>query len=138
MDNLLFTSLCNYFTALSKIGYQKYSDVKALLVLCFYRQYVYGNTGITYDRDDLDIIQRALNCLYGSSCLIPYGGTLRTSCCGKSSSSSHPVVVGTGDSYFGDTSEFSFRLSKLENTTVVKLGGGMDPDSDVYVEISTD
>ena len=41
MDEVLYNSLCRYFNALSKLGSMSYSQVDKLLVLIFYKHFVY-------------------------------------------------------------------------------------------------
>lgn len=68
----LFKSLKIYYNNLFNTGYKKYSDVNKLLVFDFITELLTGDMRIYINEDDYRIIQKALNCLYGSSCLIPY------------------------------------------------------------------
>lgn len=66
--NLSYEALHRYFTRLAQSGYIKYIDVDAITVLLYIQEIV---------REDLSteeqaIVNKALSCLYGSSCLIPY------------------------------------------------------------------
>jgi hypothetical protein len=54
-------------------------------------------------REDYMLIEKALDCLYGSSCLIPY-----------------PDYLKMGKLRLGQMEEIDFRLKEVENTKVVK------------------
>ena len=68
----LFKSLKTYYNTLFNTGYKKYSDVDKLLVYNYLIEILTGDMRIYVDEYDYRIIQRALNCIYGSSCLISY------------------------------------------------------------------
>lgn len=68
----LYESLKNYFNALSHFGYKKQSDVNKLLIYDFLVNLIEGSTKFFITEEDYKKISRALYCLYGSSCLIPY------------------------------------------------------------------
>ena len=68
----LWESLKNYFNALSHFGYKKQSDVNKLLMYDFLVNLLEGSTRFFITEEDYKKISRALYCLYGSSCLIPY------------------------------------------------------------------
>lgn len=68
----VFKSIKSYFKALSQFGYKKQSDVDRLLVYNFIIELLTGDMRIYITEDDYRSINQALNCLYGSSCLIPY------------------------------------------------------------------
>ena len=73
-DSLLkFTqeSLIRYFNVLSQFGYKSYCDVDKLITLIFlqeclakYQQFI--------TEGDYNVISKATECLYGTSCLMPY------------------------------------------------------------------
>jgi hypothetical protein len=77
MDNIVYNAITQYYTALSKLGYHKYGDVFGLLVLCFLHDFVYSDYRGLISESDYGIIEKALNCLFGSSCLIPYPDYLK-------------------------------------------------------------
>lgn len=77
MDNFVYTIIDNYFKALSKLGYLNTKKVHSLLVLIFYRNLMYYDYRGYISKDDYKLIERALNCLYGSTCLIPYPDYLK-------------------------------------------------------------
>lgn len=65
-------SVDNYFSALSQFGYKKQSDIDKLLILLFIEEILTGEMRFFVTEEDYRSIDNALNCLYGSSCLIPY------------------------------------------------------------------
>ena len=77
MDRMIYSILDNYFNALGKLGYISYSQVEKLLILVFYRDFVYNDYEGLISKEDYHYIERALDCLYGSSCLIPYPDYLK-------------------------------------------------------------
>lgn len=120
MDEMLYNSLTHYFTALSKLGYYKYSDVKKLLVLLFYREFVFNDYRGLISRSDYQLIERALDCLYGTTCLIPY-----------------PDYLKMGKLHLGEMTEMAQRVKTLEDTEVVKafdIDGSEDSDIKIYQE----
>lgn len=75
MDNInieIYNSLTRYFTRLSQIGYVNYKEVEKLLVFLYIQEILEGNSGVESSEEDLNIMHRALYCLYGNSCLFPY------------------------------------------------------------------
>lgn len=116
MDNIIFNSLTHYYTALSKLGYYKYGDVFSLLVLCFLRDFVYQDYRGVLSKGDYSIIERALNCLFGSNCLIPY-----------------PDYLKMGKLHIGEITELVHRVNNLEETEVLKSFDGTADDSDIMI-----
>ena len=125
MDNILYNALCHYYHVLELTGYVSFSNVVKLLILVFYHDYIYHDYRGVISRNDYRLIERALNCLYGSSCLIPY-----------------PNYLKMGKLYLGDLSEFAQRIKDIEDTKVVKLmdipSGDTGEDSDVVVILDND
>ena len=103
MERIVYNSLCNYFHALELKGYMPNKDSQKLLVLSFYWDYIYNMPGHILKREDYMLIEKALDCLYGSSCLIPY-----------------PDYLKMGKLRLGQMEEIDFRLKEVENTKVVK------------------
>lgn len=103
MERIVYNSLCNYFHALELKGYMPNKDSQKLLVLNFYWDYIYNMPGHILKREDYMLIEKALDCLYGSSCLIPY-----------------PDYLKMGKLRLGQMEEIDFRLKEVENTKVVK------------------
>ena len=117
MDNIIYNAIVKYYTALSKVGYYKYGDVFKLLVLCFIRDFVYHDYRGVLSRADYHIIERALNCLFGSSCLIPYPDYLKMS-----------------KLHIGEMTEMAHRVTALEETEVLKsFEATADNDSDIII-----
>lgn len=65
-------SVSSYFKALTYFGYKKQTDVDKLLIFNFIEELLTGSMKCFITEDDYRYIEQALNCLYGSSCLIPY------------------------------------------------------------------
>ena len=122
MDEMLYSSLSSYFHALELKGYMPYKDMMKLLVLCFYRDFVFSDYRGIITRDDYLMIERALDCLYGSTCLIPYPDYLKMS-----------------KLHLGEITEMAQRVRTLEDTDVLKA---FDPegsnDSDIIITEAED
>ena len=71
LDNV-FSSIESYFNALSYFGYKKNSDVNKLLIYNFLSEMLTGEMRYYITEEDYRNIEKALYCLYGTSCLIPY------------------------------------------------------------------
>lgn len=61
-----------YFNILRKTGYKKYSQVDDLLLLSAIEDIMNGHMAEFVDEEDFRNIDKALYCLYGKSCMIPY------------------------------------------------------------------
>lgn len=120
MDNILYDSLSSYYHALELHGYMAHSHAQRLLLLIFYRDFTLKDYRGQLSRDDYHLIERALDCLWGSSCLIPY-----------------PDYLKMGRLHLGATTELAQRLRNLENEPVLKvihsMDGQEDPDSDIMI-----
>ena len=101
MDKMVYRALCQYFRALSKLGYYKYKDVYKLLVLVFFKDFIYSDYRGLISRADYSTIEKALNCLYGTTCLIPY-----------------PDYLKMGKLHLGQYTELAQRVSNLEDEVV--------------------
>lgn len=126
MDDLLYAALSSYYNALSKKGYMAHHHALKLLVLIFYREFVYHDYEGRISEQDYRLIGRALNCLYGSTCLIPY-----------------PDYLKMGKLHLGKITEMANRLKVLENTDVVKVIHDLSsvsdqPESDVLLKLEED
>ena len=120
MDNLLYDAYTRYFHALEAKGYMSHKEAEKLLVVHFYRDFVFRDYWGVLTKEDYLTIEKALDCLYGSTCLIPY-----------------PDYLKMGKLHLGQMTEMACRLKTLEGTQVLKLATNaeelIDPDSDVLV-----
>lgn len=71
LTNLSYEALHRYFTRLSQSGYMKYSNVDSLIVLLYIQEIV---KEFYLDIEEQTIVNKALSCLQGSNCMIPYSG----------------------------------------------------------------
>lgn len=109
MDEMVYESLSRYYHALELKGYMAYGEAIKLLILIFYKDFVFHDYRGLLSKEDYHIIEKALNCLYGSSCLIPY-----------------PDYLKMGKLYLGQITEMAHRVKTLEDTSVVKLIHDLD------------
>ena len=121
MDEMIYQALGSYYHALELKGYMPQKDVEKLLVLTFYRDFVFNDYRGILSREDYYLIEQALNCLYGTTCLIPY-----------------PDYLKMGKLHLGEISEMCHRVKTLENTPVLKLIHDLskaegDVESDVMI-----
>ena len=120
MDNILYNSLSGYYHALELHGYMSYNHAQKLLLLIFYRDFTLKDYRGLLSREDYHLIESALDCLWGSSCLIPY-----------------PDYLKMGKLCLGGMTEIGQRLRNLENEPVLKvmhsMDGQEDPDSDIVI-----
>lgn len=117
MGETVYESLSAYYDALSKLGYMSQDKGKSLLLLSFFNEFVYNDYRGVISREDYRVIERALNCLFGSNCLIPY-----------------PDYLKMGKLHLGEMTELAYRVKKLENTEVIKTTDLSAEDSDVTIE----
>jgi hypothetical protein len=116
MDNIIFNTITDYYKVLQRRGYHSYKDVKRILVLSFYRNFVMNDYRGLISREDYSYIERALNCLFGSTCLIPY-----------------PDYLKMGKLHIGEMTEMAQRVKTLEETEVLKVFDGDDENSDIMI-----
>lgn len=126
MGEYVYESLAKYYHALENTGYMSYPNVVKLLILAFYKDFVYHDYRAVLSKNDYRLIERALDCLYGTSCLISY-----------------PDYLKMGKLYLGQMTEMAERVKTLENTSVLKLIHNLDEaegttDSDVLVMADED
>jgi hypothetical protein len=79
MDNILYDALSSYYHALEQKGYMANSHAQRLMLLIFYRDFTLKDYRGLLSKDDYHLIEKALDCLWGSSCLIPYPDYLKMS-----------------------------------------------------------
>ena len=99
MDEYVYNALMGYFRVLEKTGYYSYRKVEHLLILLFYYDLIYNDFRGYLCEEDYNLIDKALNCLYGETCLIPY-----------------PDYLKMGRMYLGNISELTARVRHLEDT----------------------
>ena len=100
MDKVLYDSLYRYFSTLTSVGNVSYNNVNKLLVLIFYKHFIYEDYRGNLSKEDYSIIEKALDCLFGSTCLIPY-----------------PNYLEMGKLHLGDMTEMAHRITDNENHT---------------------
>lgn len=71
LDKLVADSLDRYFTVLGSVGYTPDFNVNKLLLLQFIQEFLQEYQGYITE-SDYNVIERILQCLAGTSCLIPY------------------------------------------------------------------
>lgn len=118
MDEMVYNILCTYFDTLEYTGYLSDKDAHKVLILCFYKDFAFEDFRGNISEEDYHIIERALDCLYGTSCLIPY-----------------PDYLKMGKLQLGSMSEISRRLKHLEDTDVLKAVSPFDLEngSDILI-----
>lgn len=68
LSNITNEALNRYFNSLSQTGYMNYNNVYYLLILTYIQEINQEELSL----EDKNIVRKALDCLYGNSCLIPY------------------------------------------------------------------
>ena len=104
MDEMIYNTLSYYFHALEVKGYMPFRDSVKALLLIFYRDFVFNDFRARITEEDYHLIEKALDCLYGTTCLIPY-----------------PDYLKMGKLYLGEITELGTRIKNVEDTPVVKL-----------------
>ena len=122
MDSILYEALGSYYHALELLGYQSFEKSQKLLLLIFYRDFVFHDYNGLLSKEDYRQIERALDCLWGSTCLIPY-----------------PDYLKMGKLHLGEMTELANRVKTLEDEPVLKLihdASTIDnPDSQSDIEV---
>lgn len=113
MDEITFEAVNKYFTHLSNVGYFSQSNIDKLLLLTFIQEMIDNDFRGLILEEDYDYINKALYCLYGSSCLIPYPDYYNTK--------------RRRTMYIGSISELTHRVEALEES------GGSIPDKAIIV-----
>ena len=121
MDELIYNGLGSYYNALEKTGYMSYANMQKLLLLIFYRDFVFHDYRGLLSKEDYRLIERALDCLWGSTCLIPY-----------------PDYLKMGKLHLGEMTEVGQRLRKIENTKVVKVKTPEEDGTEAYEKVIND
>ena len=123
MDEFIYSSFERYFGILSKFGYMNFAEVKKLLLLNFYYNLIFRDYRGYVEKEDYEAIMQALNCLYGTNCLIPY-----------------PDYLKMRKLHLGEMTELATRVQTLEDTSVLKAmdaDGTMDSDIMIVAEEET-
>lgn len=76
--NDVLNSINKYFHSLSNLGYKKDKDVNNLIAYLFIEELLCGPMSQFITDADYNSIDKALYCLYGTSCMIPYPDYKRT------------------------------------------------------------
>lgn len=122
MDEIIYNALGSYYNALEKKGYMSYTNMQKLLLLIFYRDFVFHDYRGLLSRADYLLIERALDCLWGSTCLIPY-----------------PDYLKMGKLHLGETTELANRLKALEESKILKaFDADGTSDSDIIITAEED
>ena len=77
MDNFVYNAFDGYFRTAEKLGYVSQKKVESLLVLDFFYNLIYHDYRGYIGREDYHTLEQAINCLYGTNCLIPYPDYLK-------------------------------------------------------------
>lgn len=104
MDEMIYNGVSSYYNALEKTGYMSFKNMEKLLILIFYRDFVFNDYRGILSKEDYFLIEKALDCLYGTTCLIPY-----------------PDYLKMGKLHLGQATELAHRVEVLEKTKVLKL-----------------
>lgn len=103
MDDILYEALTKYYHALEVKGYMSKAHSEKLLIMAFYRDFMFNDYRALLSKRDYCLIERALDCIYGTSCLIPY-----------------PDYLKMGKLHLGEMTEMAQRIKNLEETEVIK------------------
>ena len=130
MGERAYNSLMYYFTSLKNIGYRKQSDVNNLLIFTTIQELLDNDFRGLVSEEDYNIINKALYCLYGSTCLIPYpdyynNRTMRTMYTGSMSELAHRV-----NSLEKDTDAMATDLENIKDKPILIPGDEVDEVAD--------
>lgn len=122
MDDLVYNALSSYYHALELKGYMPNHHTQKLMLLIFYRDFCFNDCKGLLSKQDYKLIERALDCLWGSTCLIPY-----------------PDYFKMHKLHLGATTELAHRVKVLEDANVLKaLSAGDTEGSDIIIIKSED
>jgi hypothetical protein len=116
MDEFVYNILSEYFNTLENLGYVSENKVNNLLLLLFFYNLLTEDYRGMVSKEDYSTIEKALNCLYGRTCLTPY-----------------PEYLKMGKLHLGELSELAQRVKNLEDTEVLKLDDLEDDSSDIII-----
>lgn len=72
MDNIVYTAIEKYFSALSKTGYKSYDEVYKLLFMTVIKDFIYGYFAECVTEKDLVLLSRSMYKIFGTSCMFPF------------------------------------------------------------------
>lgn len=78
VTNDALNAVNKYFHTLSNLGYKKDKEVNSLIAYLFLEEFLCGSMSQFITERDYNTIDKALYCLYGTSCMIPYPDYERT------------------------------------------------------------
>lgn len=121
MGEILYEALSKYYHALELKGYMSKAHSNKLLILAFFWDFTYNDYRGILSKEDYCLIEKALDCIYGTSCLIPY-----------------PDYLKMGKLHLGEITEMAQRVKTLEDTDVVKVMQDLNnvddiTQSDIYI-----
>lgn len=121
MGEILYKALSKYYHALGLKGYMSKAHSNKLLILAFFWDFTYNDYRGILSKEDYCLIEKALDCIYGTSCLIPY-----------------PDYLKMGKLHLGEITEMAQRVKTLEDTDVVKVMQDLNnvddtTQSDIYI-----
>ena len=121
MGEILYEALSKYYHALGLKGYMSKAHSNKLLILAFFWDFTYNDYRGILSKEDYCLIEKALDCIYGTSCLIPY-----------------PDYLKMGKLHLGEITEMAQRVKTLEDTDVVKVIQDLNniddtTQSDIYI-----
>lgn len=121
MGEILYEALSKYYHALELKGYMSKAHSIKLLILAFFWDFTYNDYRGILSKEDYCLIEKALDCIYGTSCLIPY-----------------PDYLKMGKLHLGEITEMAQRIKTLEDTDVVKVIQDLNniddtTQSDIYI-----
>jgi hypothetical protein len=116
MDEIIYNAFGSYYNALEKLGYISYPQSQKLLLLCFYRDFVFHDYRGLLNKEDYYLIERALDCLWGSTCLIPY-----------------PDYLKMGKLHLAEVTELASRIKNFEDTSVLKAFDAEGASGDIII-----
>ena len=72
VTNDALNAVNKYFQTISKLGYKKDSEVNSLIVFLFLEEFLCNYMVPFITEEDYNTINKALYCIYGTSCMVPY------------------------------------------------------------------
>ena len=115
MEELVYNTLNRYFSSLSIFGYKSNKSVERVLALIAINRLISTDFRGHIKKEDYMYIERALECLLGSDCLIPNLNSCDMSCLNKL--------------HLGDITELNKRIKDLEDALHVYINGNIPIDN---------